>query len=643
MSIRPHAMSQRTDPFDLSDKKILDPEPDHVRVDRKAPRNEHESAVYEKIFKQGYEYWNKRELDFFAKFSYRGTPRVVVFQDLSKGNFKSSAGRAVRKIVTFDGGLTVSQWLGLAVNCPDGTALAHPFQHVESFLKLTRACVEALQSIHESNVIHCDIKGDNICIPYTPYPFDPRSDAAVTPDFEGLCLIDFAFSIDRDKALLEPLPIAATEEYQAPAFKAALESSRATGNPTALQSLHSSIDRYSLAVLLADIYNEGLKYPNPPFSSDFAARVESMINAIRDFGSESPEDTPRHIAAVYKVLFDQIDSLANELSAHRGPTSFRVIAAPASFASAARPTPITPLIQPVAASGRAVPPGAARPTPILPTSNSPTNASLDPNTDQKTGKSTANAWILGVALSATGLGGAWIGKEHLSKKNEEPPIGGGGPTTLQIAAKLGPITSNMRTELALLLTKAAAGNDDVTLAAARQVFRSVDLSGFKTVDRKRARDLNGLALTQRSAGNLKEAYNTQLRSFEFDPLTSEFASNLSHYALLIGEDALGERLAVHSIALPRETYSWGSAFYWDNLAVALAKRGDAAGAASVWWVTLAGTTDLQKRCNSVLHTEKQYPSIMRQPATAFFDRINFRAKAKGEEPTGACAWPPAWR
>lgn len=636
-------MPPRTDPFDLSDKKILDPEPDHVRVERKGPRTEHESAVYEKTFKQGYEYWNERELAFFAKFIYRGTPRVVVFQDLSKGNFKTSAGRAVRKIVTFDGGLTVSQWLTLAVTCPDGTVLAHPFQHVESFLKLTRACVEALESIHNSNVIHCDIKCDNICVPYSPYPFDPRSGAAVTPDLEGLRLIDFAFSIDRDKALLEPLPIAATEDYQAPAFKAALETSRATGNPASLQSLHSSIDRYSLAVMLADIFNEGLKYPNPPFSSDFAARVASMIDTISDFGSESVEDTPRHIAAVYRVLFDQLDSLVNELSAHRAPTSFRVIAAPAASASAARPTPITPLVQPAAVGGRASPPGAARPTPIVPNSNSPANASPNQYTDQKTGMSTAKAWLLGVVLLATGLGGAWIGKEYLSKKAVELPASGDGATTSKILAKLGPISSAMRSELASLLTKAAAGNDEVTLAAARQVFRSLDLSGFRTLDRKRARELNGLALTQRSAGNVKEAYKTQLQSFELDPLTPEFASNLSHYALLVGEDALAERIGIHSIALPREINSWGSAFYWDNLAVALAKRGDAAGAASVWWVTLAGTADLQKRCNSVLHTEKQYPGIMRQPATAFFDRINSRAKAKGEEPTGACTWPPAWR
>ena len=46
--------------------------------------------------------------------------------------------------------------------------LAHPFQRLDAFLYLLRACLVALKEIHAHRIVHCDIKEENICIPYTP-------------------------------------------------------------------------------------------------------------------------------------------------------------------------------------------------------------------------------------------------------------------------------------------------------------------------------------------------------------------------------------------------------------------------------------------------------------------------------------------
>ena len=60
----------------------------------------------------------------------------------------------------------------------------------------------ALKEIHQLQLVHLDIKGDNVCIPFGPANFDPEADGApLYPLFGQLALIDFAFSLVSGESL----------------------------------------------------------------------------------------------------------------------------------------------------------------------------------------------------------------------------------------------------------------------------------------------------------------------------------------------------------------------------------------------------------------------------------------------------------
>lgn len=246
-------------PFSLNEGIVRDSP--HVRVRRLPPRSgiAESRASFEKTFAPSFGYWTERELSFFRMFGYHELKRVVQAQRIDLMASDEPAGKGAASVSTQDAGLTIEDWLAIRPRYGGNQVLDHPFQSAYSFIQLTRSCLLSLQEIHTCGVIHCDLKGDNICLPYSPYPYVPDIGTPVTMNFEQLRLIDFAFSIDRNKALREPLPVAGSMSYQSVELRDALSTSQRENTTDALQELTPRVDLHSLGVMLKDIAETGIR------------------------------------------------------------------------------------------------------------------------------------------------------------------------------------------------------------------------------------------------------------------------------------------------------------------------------------------------------------------------------------------------
>ena len=191
--------------------------------------------------------WTEREWRILARLvghGIRPVPDVVQFD-------RGAAGRPAL-VQTYDAGITVDHWATLLPLTRDGRVLGNVFEDCAHWWALARHCLIALDAIHELQLVHLDLKADNICIPVGPASFDP-GDArqALFPRFEEIALIDFAFSLVSGETLETPLPIAhqADYVYQSPRLLQALDAGR-LGDLRPTQELDWRCDLFSLAAML---------------------------------------------------------------------------------------------------------------------------------------------------------------------------------------------------------------------------------------------------------------------------------------------------------------------------------------------------------------------------------------------------------
>jgi hypothetical protein len=190
--------------------------------------------------------WTEREWRILARLIGHGIrciPDVVQFDGGLQGG--------VRLVQTYDAGVTVDQWATLLPVSRGGVFYRHVFEDCAHWWSLAHCCLAALDEIHSLGLVHLDIKGDNICVPYGPPSFDPDAGDAIYPIFQRLALIDFAFSVVSGEKLSTALPIGWQKDYdyQSPRLVRALDAGRA-GDLQPTKDLDWRCDLYSLAAML---------------------------------------------------------------------------------------------------------------------------------------------------------------------------------------------------------------------------------------------------------------------------------------------------------------------------------------------------------------------------------------------------------
>jgi len=191
--------------------------------------------------------WTEREWRILARLIGHGVrcvPDVVQFDGAPTGG--------LRLVQTYDAGVTVDQWGTLVPVARGGEARRHVFEDCAHWWALAHHSLAALDEIHALGLVHLDIKGDNVCVPYAPADFDAAAlGQTLRPVFARLALIDFAFSLVSRESLAMPLPIGWQKDYdyQSPRLLCALDAGR-RGDLEPTKELDWRCDLYSLAAML---------------------------------------------------------------------------------------------------------------------------------------------------------------------------------------------------------------------------------------------------------------------------------------------------------------------------------------------------------------------------------------------------------
>jgi hypothetical protein len=223
---------------------------EHVEVFREAV-GPGERRRYTKRFLNtndgNFAHWTEREWRILARLIGHGIDCVPDVVQFDRGSIAGT-----QLVQTYDAGATVDQWATLLPLNRDGRVYRHAFEDCAHWWALAHHSLVALKKIHQLELVHLDVKGDNVCIPLGPAHFDPDTPGErLHPVFPQLALIDFAFALVSGEALAHPLPIGWQRDYdyQSPRLLKALEEGR-SGDLRLTCALDWRCDMYSLAAML---------------------------------------------------------------------------------------------------------------------------------------------------------------------------------------------------------------------------------------------------------------------------------------------------------------------------------------------------------------------------------------------------------
>lgn len=331
-----------------SNKYIVIRDFDHVKVEKGLSLDN--TIFYRKTFKGSFSDWSERENQFLLYFRSQHVPHVV---DLRR--VENIAPGKIGRVETFDAGLTIDEWARyISPRYANGLVLPHPFLRGENALRLLQGCLLALFSIHRLGILHCDIKGDNICLPFTPKPFTPNT--PICPDFAGIRLIDFSFSLGQDALQLKKIipvdPNSPDSKYQAQSLKRALQEK----SVDLLNKLDYSVDLYSLGFLFKTYFIDTkakLVWDTPQQAATGDALFTNIISELLSFDTGGFPWGKSVANLPHENFLSKIAAFLQEINPSGVNESFFVNAQETAatgqrpFAATFAPTPITPLATPI--------------------------------------------------------------------------------------------------------------------------------------------------------------------------------------------------------------------------------------------------------------------------------------------------------
>ena len=285
-------------------------------------------------------HWTEREWRLLARLVGHGVRHVPEIVRFDRGLIDTTA-----LVQTYDAGVTVDHWATLLPVRREGQVLRHVFRDCAHWWALAENFLLALKEIHQLQLVHLDIKADNVCIPLAPTLFKPHvAGELLFPAFEQIALIDFAFSLVTGERLDHPLPIGAQLNfpYQSPRLLDALAAGR-RGDMQPTRELDWRCDMFSLAALLERLLPPPKQFRETGYADgwteDRYVGAKTLLLDIRDAHDRGPtRELPhdRMVESARDVL--RHPDLAESLD--RGWT----LSAPSNGIEVVEPTaPLTPL------------------------------------------------------------------------------------------------------------------------------------------------------------------------------------------------------------------------------------------------------------------------------------------------------------
>ena len=260
--------------------------------------------------------WTEREWRILARLVGHGIGPVPDVVQFDRGAYDRPA-----LVQTYDAGITVDHWATLLPVERGGSTLRHAFEDCAHWWALARHCLIALDAIHQLQLVHLDLKADNVCIPAGPADFDPHVPGQpLRLSFEQIALIDFAFSLVSGEALVSALPIARQTEYdyQSPRLLRALEAG-GQGNLAPTRQLDWRCDIFSLAAMLRRYLPDPEGVPSGTWTEERHAQARALVRRLLEVhDADLPAERPHAelIALASQPL--QFADLSESL--HRGWT-----------------------------------------------------------------------------------------------------------------------------------------------------------------------------------------------------------------------------------------------------------------------------------------------------------------------------------
>lgn len=561
-----------------------------------------------------YREWTEREWRILARMVGHGircVPEVV--------QFDRGVGGATPLVKTYDAGVTVDHWAVLLPVQRSGAAVRCIFDDCAHWW--------ALADIHALQLIHLDIKADNVCIPIGPPGFAPTPPGQrLHPEFEQLALIDFAFSLVSGEQLKTPLPIARQTEYnyQSPRLLHALEAGR-QGDLRPTRELDWRCDLFSLAAMLERYLPRAERMREAALPSGWTqayfASAQALLCAIRKSHDAEATETRPHRDLIERSgaplrNHDLIESI------ERGWTLGQDVTA---AATPTRPTPVTrlaPPIDPIQNNAAQASPGPSRPT-----------------------QRRRLRWLVAAGLAAAVLLTAiyvvlWGNPAPGPAVARRQPVEFTARANDILAKALPGAAAQAEKEIAWVMFVAAnagsvAEDADISDAAARIKAPPPLLTG--QVGSEDARRLNESArdalLTRR---NVSEAFRLQLRAFGANPQDPETAGNLASLYLMLNppQAETSRQLAIYAVALRHSRSRTARSEDWATLAVSSALSRREPDAVNALFVMAALSKDLDASCRLARSMVTAHGARMRAPVEAMMNRV--RSRSNGATPP-SCA------